>query len=487
MDTKRVENWATQIPNKSWFPWLALALITLLAAALRFFRLGEWSFWIDEIYTINHAKMHFGNLELILQNIPPARNWVPVSVILTAQVLNIFGVSEWSARLVSAVIGILTIPILYFPMKKIFGNQVTLIALLLLAVSPWHVFWSQNARFYTSLMLFSTLALLAFYYGIEKNRPGYFLLFYAMFYLASSERTIAFFILPVVFFYLLSFWLLPMEKPRIQKRMAYLLVLPIIAFALVEIRQYISIGSALTVDFLDTFFGQVNTDPLRLALSIIYKIGVPVFTLAIFCGIYILLIKQRINIFVLISATLPSILLVLLSIFFFTVDRYIFTTYFFWLILAGIAINALLQHADGYAKLLSLGVLSILLFSSVSEMYLYYQFQNGNRPNWKEAYKYIEQNQQNGDIVYTTRQEVGGYYLSQADNQDINAFDPTLISNRENRNYWFIIDENTGSVDPDIASWIQNNCLLIHSEEVFLPGKSMSIRIHHCPAGSNFQ
>jgi hypothetical protein len=61
MDTKRLENWATQIPNKSWFPLFALALITLLATALRFYKLGEWSFWIDEIFTINHAQLHYGN------------------------------------------------------------------------------------------------------------------------------------------------------------------------------------------------------------------------------------------------------------------------------------------------------------------------------------------------------------------------------------------------------------------------------------------
>jgi mannosyltransferase len=169
MDTKRVENWAIQISNNSWFPLLALALITVLAAGPRFFRLGEWSFWIDEIYTLNHAQNHFASLELILKHIPPFRNWVPISVNLTAQVVNQLGVSEWTARLVSAVMGILTIPILYFPLKKIFGVQVTLIALLLLAVSPWHIFWSQNARFYTSRMLFYALALFSCFYAHSSN------------------------------------------------------------------------------------------------------------------------------------------------------------------------------------------------------------------------------------------------------------------------------------------------------------------------------
>ena len=36
--------------------WL-LAGITLLALILRFYKLGEWSFWIDEIFTVNRAQI----------------------------------------------------------------------------------------------------------------------------------------------------------------------------------------------------------------------------------------------------------------------------------------------------------------------------------------------------------------------------------------------------------------------------------------------
>jgi mannosyltransferase len=462
-------------------PYAVLAAITLLAAALRFYKLGEWSFWIDEIYTIIRAVEHFSTLERILSNLPPTRNWVPISFILTGQLFSFLEINEWSARLVSVVIGIITIPILYFPTRKIFGNQITLIALLLLAVAPWHIYWSQNARFYTSVMLLSTLSLFAFYHGIEKNRPVYLLLFYVLFYLASSERIFAFFIIPIVICYLFILWIRPMGKPRaLLKKIAYLLFLPLLLFALLEIIRWASGGSPITIAFLDGFFDQVNTTPIRLSLSIIYRIGVPIFSLGFFCGLYILIRSQRATLFVVIGAALPILLLLLLSIFFFAVDRYIFITLFLWLILAAIAINKLFQHANGFAKLLPLGVLSIILITSLSEMVLYYQFQNGNRPKWKEAYAFVEENYLEGDIIYTTRIEVGDYYLPKAEEYDVNSFDPTPLINRKNSNIWFVIDENTGWVKPEISSWIQKNCLLSRSEEVFLPGKSMSIRIYRC-------
>ena len=81
MNLRRIGDLTTQLSARPWFNYGLLLLITLLAAALRFYKLGEWSFWIDEIYTINHATAHFSTPELILDNIPPERNWVPISVI----------------------------------------------------------------------------------------------------------------------------------------------------------------------------------------------------------------------------------------------------------------------------------------------------------------------------------------------------------------------------------------------------------------------
>jgi mannosyltransferase len=108
-------------------------------------------------------------------------------------------VNEWSARLASALIGIISIPILYFSIRKIIGSGAALILSILLAVSPWHLFWSQNARFYSSLMLMYTLAAFAFFWSMERNWPRYLLLFYALFYFALSERMIAIFLIPVIF------------------------------------------------------------------------------------------------------------------------------------------------------------------------------------------------------------------------------------------------------------------------------------------------
>jgi len=170
--------------------------------------------------------------------------------------------------------------------------------------------------------------------------------------------------------------------------------------------------------------------------------------------------------------------LIVLSMFMFTVDRYIFITLLPWLILCAMAVKELFFQAKRFAVLLPFGVLMIFLFSSMSDIYLYYQFQNGNRPNWKDAYGYVERNIESGDIVYTTGFQLGEYYLPAADNRYINSFEPANLAENESISYWFVIDESIGGVNPDIYSWIQDFSTLVRSEEVYLPGKSMSIRIY---------
>ena len=158
--------------------YVLLLVVTLVAAALRFYQLGTWSFWIDEVFTLSLKEDGF-NYNLWRQSL--ALNLIHATT-------GLFGASEWSARLAPALIGVLSIPLLYFPLQRLFGATVALLSVSLLAVSPWHIYWSQNARFYSLLLLFYTLALLTAYWGLEADRPAYLLLSLLFLGLAARER-----------------------------------------------------------------------------------------------------------------------------------------------------------------------------------------------------------------------------------------------------------------------------------------------------------
>jgi mannosyltransferase len=224
-----------------------LSSVVFLALVLRLYRLGEWSFWIDEIFTINRAQAHYGSLELMVQHVPPMVSWLPLSFLFTGGTLSILGVNEWSARVIPAAIGVLSIPVLYFPIRHLLGAKVAIIAVLLLAVSPWHIYWSQNARFYSSLMLLYTLSLFAFYYGLERDRPRYLLAGMLLLYLAASERVFAALLVPTIVCYLISLYVLRFDRPLgFRPRNLLLLAVPVLAAGALEAESHIVGGTPVS-------------------------------------------------------------------------------------------------------------------------------------------------------------------------------------------------------------------------------------------------
>lgn len=88
-----------------------------------------------------------------------------------------FGLSEWSVRLTTAMIGTLTICILFFFLKKLFENSGWkkyasaggIIGAALLAISPWHIHFSRFGSEYIYLPFFVLLASCCFLEGIRHR------------------------------------------------------------------------------------------------------------------------------------------------------------------------------------------------------------------------------------------------------------------------------------------------------------------------------
>jgi dolichyl-phosphate-mannose--protein O-mannosyl transferase len=142
----------------------ALLGITLLAGGLRFFNLGGFALQHDEFFTYKEA---LGRTELEV-------NW-PLLFWLSRCLGAVLGHSEFSLRLPSAVFGTLCIPAFYYNGRRVFGEAAMLLAGLFIALNHWHLFHSQNARFYTAVFLFSGTAacLLATSLQTGKSMPAF--------------------------------------------------------------------------------------------------------------------------------------------------------------------------------------------------------------------------------------------------------------------------------------------------------------------------
>jgi 4-amino-4-deoxy-L-arabinose transferase-like glycosyltransferase len=384
---------------------------------------------------------------------------------LTAQALNLFGVSEWSARLVSAIIGTLTIPILYFPARKMFSNQVALIALLLLAVSPWHIYWSQNARGYTSLMLFYTLALFSLYFGIERDRPKYLIFFFILIYLASSERMIAIFILPVIALYLI---LLKVGKykvpPGFRAKNLLILLSPVILLIIYQVFSSMISGQSIIADIVDeiitTFYGKSIENPFTQLVFIAFELGIPLMTFSLISGLFWLSQKSRLGLLMILGAVVPLILVVLITPFMFIEERYVFMTLPSWLFLAAYGVNELFTRYKSVEKIFVIGIIILLLADAMGSNLMYFHTNNGNRRDWRSAFSIVELNSIEDDLVVSTWPELGAYYLGTDVKlwQDVDL--DTVIDS--NKRIWFVVIPDmawyTNSID--LYWWVEHNCRL---------------------------
>lgn len=472
----RVNLFVKNLEEKPAYQFLTLSAIVIIAALLRFYKLGEWSLWIDEIYTINRAQIHFSDPVRILQNLPKTL-WLPISFIFANISLQVFGVTEWSARLTSALLGIVSIPLLYIPVRKIAGVGTALIFVLLLALAPWHLFWSQNARFYSSLMLLYAVAAFLFYLAIEQDRPVLFIPFYLLFYLALSERLVAGFLFPTIFLYVVSIWIFRFERPRglTQRNLVFFLI-PIFVMIAFEVIRYLFTGSSLVTFFIADFGNKQVEDPFRLLIAITYNISFPVFALGLFAGLYLLFKKDRLGLFLIISALLPVLLLMVMNMFMFTKDRYVFTTLTFWLLLASIAIWELVKHTNGMGKFLALGLLVVLMSDAAGKNIQYYLVDHGNRRDWRAAFQIIKDKGQPEDVVVAWWPEFSPFYLGR-EILPTESVTPELILEAGQR-AWFVIDSETIWGNIPIRVFLEENAQLIDVLYLRLPEDDFNIKIY---------
>jgi mannosyltransferase len=472
------------------YEYVLLAAVSLLAAVLRFYKLGEWSFWLDEVITVDASAF--------LADWPLTR--LPIYLVLTRVSLDLFGSGEWNARLAPAVAGVLTIPVLYFPTRRLFGPAVALLSALLLALSMWHVHWSQSARFYTLLLLFYNLGLLLFILGFKERRLPYYVAAVLFLVLAVRERTTGLFFAPVIAFYLATVWLLvPGNRLRRYRRVLLPLFGLGVVLGLYDLALFfLQLPGSLFGDVWHTFVGHRNQNPIRLSLAIVYQIGAPLLVLGTLGGAYLSLkwtprsepssnsqssfrqllaphnlqIKDNVLYYVLVGAIVPPILLAILSLVMFAVDRYIFVTLPFWCLLGAVT----LKEVAGHSRRLAAALLLALLLMSVGQLVLYYEVQNGNRPAWRQAMAVVAQRQEPGDLVLSTTPPVARHYLD-GNVRDINHAPREWFQSGRGR-VWFVVDDSIGWVEPGLYDWIRQNAALVEIVDVAIPGRSLAIRVY---------
>jgi mannosyltransferase len=145
-----------------------LALITGVAAWLRFHHLAAKTFWFDEGMSVGIARLDWYDFARILWR---REGNMSLYYLLLRFWLH-FGNSEGFIRALSAIFALATVPALYALGRRLFDSQVGLIAATLLAVDAYAIRYAQDARSYSLLVFLLVLSSLYFLRCLDRPSRG---------------------------------------------------------------------------------------------------------------------------------------------------------------------------------------------------------------------------------------------------------------------------------------------------------------------------
>ncbi|MFQ5855523.1 MAG: glycosyltransferase family 39 protein [Anaerolineae bacterium] len=139
-----------------------LAVLILLAFAVRTYDLDGKSIWSDEGLSLYRAREPVPSIvsgQIVIQGIPTQDTQPPLYFLLLHALMSVAGTSTYVAKYLSVLASLLIIPLLYVLGRRLMGNTVGLLAAMIGALSPLYLWYAQEIRMYTLLVALSTASM----------------------------------------------------------------------------------------------------------------------------------------------------------------------------------------------------------------------------------------------------------------------------------------------------------------------------------------
>jgi mannosyltransferase len=149
-------------------PWL-IVIITLVGGFLRAYLLENKVMGLDETFSVwlaNHGVVD------MLQWIVKIDPHPPIYYFLLHYWIALTGDTPYNVRLLSVLFGAGTIPIIYLIGKRMSGPVMGLAAAVILAVSPFNIYYAQDTHMYTLLMFNAAVAIYALVRLLTDSRSA---------------------------------------------------------------------------------------------------------------------------------------------------------------------------------------------------------------------------------------------------------------------------------------------------------------------------
>jgi mannosyltransferase len=144
---------------------LAIVALTVAGAALRFATISSQSYWFDEASTVHETHLSLGAL---LHVTHVSESTPPLYFVLAWLWAKVFGAGEVGLRSLSALAGVAAIPITYACGRELASRRAGLAAAAIAAVSPFMIWYSQEARAYMLFGAFCGASFLFFARALRR-------------------------------------------------------------------------------------------------------------------------------------------------------------------------------------------------------------------------------------------------------------------------------------------------------------------------------
>jgi hypothetical protein len=457
----------------------ALLAAALLIGLLRFWRLGEWSLWIDEAYT--YADAWFGQRGEGV--------WNPLGYRIIRATAGALAErpDELDLRLGPAIAGWLCIPMAWFTFRPVIGPRRAALVALLLAVHPWHLYWSQNARFYTFAQLTSLGGGGLAVRGILRGRTSLYLVGLLGLAAAGAFHVTAAALAPA---FIVAFSLArgrePGDAPGRRNELAGWGVLLVCVLASAPWW-----GSALFHHLGQKGTGSLLAGPVHMALTSGYFFTPMVGAGAVLGMIHALRsgdiggrLAAAVVVVTLLGLTLISTRMLMTA-------QYAFALLPWALALAVVPMESLGRRIGG--RTLVLGAAFLLAGPLLASSLLYFTTRHGERPRWREAFALVDRRAEPGDLVLCMGAPVAEYYLGDEvpdprRPRRVKALadwfpDGPRRWNRHDRRAWIVtrpqwLPSFFNGDDRAIAAWLESDCHLVESFPVAMEGKDLEVRVY---------
>jgi 4-amino-4-deoxy-L-arabinose transferase-like glycosyltransferase len=390
---------------------------------------------------------------------PPLFYWIE-------HLMLMLGNNEVVLRFVPALLGVLTIPLIYFAGKEFMDRNVGIIAAAAFAFSPFLIFYSQEARAYSMMLFFIAFAMVFYFKALKTNDLKNWALFGILSALAFWSHFYSFVIIAPLVLYAFFLQIGNLQKNIQNLKMILLsivlfvvLCFPLLLLAIQLFANRTSSAPAFGIQGLGIIsetFRQLSgfSDISMFLFLILFIIGI----------IQAFLIDKNKGIFLVTLTILTFVISFILSYKMPMVPRYLifFNTVFF----IGVAISYKIFYSLVNNRVVIYAFMVFLVIISAPALVNYYS--GHSKDDWRGFSGQIQQMTKPGDFIVTVPAYVSlplNYYYSNVSDHTLEFGADTgneleaINARKGNHTEYFIVTGDISAANPngDAIAWLKEH------------------------------